>query len=400
MDYDVVIIGGGPIGCAVGKGIAKEGYRILILEEHPEIGEPSHCAGLISNEVISLGEVGEDVVLNKISGANIYAYDDTSLSFMGDSVYAVVVDRVLFDKKVSQQAEKNGAEILLNARAIGIERKDKIVEVIFIKDNREERVRTNLVIGADGAYSSVARWSGLPLPPEVIYAFQVEAEFSSKNLNQVDVLIDDDISPGWFSWAIPVSKDLVRIGLGINKRENPREYFARLYSKWNVLKGFEENNIKNIMAGLIPIGFINKSYTDNIMLIGDAACQLKPLSGGGLYLGLMSAKVCKEIAIEALKNNDFSESMLSRYHKGWVKSIGKEISLGLQLRKIFLNLSNQERSELLKTLNNPEAKSIILSTGHIDHPWKVMYKLLTSIKAPMMAKLLRVFLGGRYATSG
>jgi len=389
MDCDVVIIGGGPIGCAVGKGIAKEGYKVLILEEHPEIGKPSHCAGLISNEVISLGEVGEDVILNKINGANIYAYDNTRLSFMGDDVYAVVVDRVLFDKKMSQQAEKNGAEILLNARAIMVERKDKMVDVVFIKDNIEERVRTPLVIGADGAYSNVAKWLGLPLPPEIIYAFQIEAEFPSNSLNQVDVLIDDNISPGWFSWITPVSKDCIRIGIGITKRENPRDYFERLCSKWEVLKGFKENNIRKVMAGLIPIGFINKSYTDNVMLIGDAACQLKPLSGGGLYLGLISADICSKVAVEAFKDGNFSESMLSKYHKTWVKSVGKEISLGLRLRKIFLNLSNQERAEFLKVLDNPEAKSIILSTGHIDHPWKVAYKLLTSIKVPMMAKLLR-----------
>ncbi|MGB9681381.1 MAG: geranylgeranyl reductase family protein [bacterium] len=395
MDYDVVIIGGGPVGARAGRDIAKEGYRVLILEEHPEIGEPSHCAGLVSNDVISLAEVEEDVILNRIMGANIYAYDNTRLSFVGNNVYAVVIDRVLFDKRLSCQAKENGAEILLNARATGIARRNNEVEVIFIKDGKEERIKTKLVIGADGAYSSVARWVGLPLPSELIYTFQVEAEFPSDNINQVDVLIDDDVSPGWFSWVIPVSKDIVRIGLGIEKRENPREYFRKLCSKWGVLRGFKDGNIRKIMAGLIPLGLISKSYTDNVMLIGDAAFQLKPLSGGGLYLGLMAADISSKIAIEALRRKNFSESTLSRYHREWRKTIGKEITLGLRLRRLFLNLSNQERSEFLKVLDNPEAKSIILSTGHIDHPWRVMYKLLTSIKAPMMAKLLKVVFTSR-----
>ena len=395
MDYDVVVIGGGPAGSRVARDISKEGYKILILEEHPEIGEPSHCAGLVSKDVISLAEVEEDVILNSINGANIYGYDGTRLSFLGSNVYAVVIDRVLFDKRIAHQAEGNGAEILLNARATGIQRKDGLVDVIFLKDGREERVRANLVIGADGAYSSVAKWMGLPLPSELIYTFQVEAEFSSGSLNQVDVLIDDDISPGWFSWIIPVDKDTVRIGLGINKRENPREYFLKLCSKWSILKDFKEDNIRKIMAGLIPIGLISKSYTDNVMLIGDAAFQLKPLSGGGIYLGLMAAKICSKIAVEALKGNNFSESILSRYHREWGRTIGKEITLGLRLRRLFLNLSNQERSEFLRVLDNPEAKSIILSTGHIDHPWRVMYKLLTSIKVPMMARLLKAMFSVR-----
>lgn len=390
--YDVVIVGGGPIGCFVGKNIAEKGYGVLILEEHPKIGEPTHCAGLISKDVLSLSGVDDSVILNNIKGANIYAYDGTRLSFLGDDTYALVIDRVLFDKKLSEKALSSGAEFLKGARAIGAERDEDGIIVKYLKDEEELRVKGSILIGADGAYSNVARWFGLPLPPEIIYGFQVEGELTRTNLAQVDVMVDNETSPGWFSWIIPVRENYVRIGLGINVRGNPREFLDRLCGKWEPLRSFSESNIKRVMGGLIPIGLIDKSYTDNVMLVGDSAVQLKPLSGGGLYLGLLAGRICSNVVVEAIKKKDFSSAMLSKYHRLWMKSVGKEIKLGLRLRKIFLGLSDREKAELLRTFDNQEAKSIILSAGHIDHPWRVAYRLMTHIKTPLIAHILRLAL--------
>jgi flavin-dependent dehydrogenase len=96
------------------------------------------------------------------------------------------------------------------------------------------------------------------------------------------------------------------------------------------------------------------------------------------------------VVLDGLEKKDFSSSMLSKYHKLWMKSVGKEIRLGLRLRRIFLGLSDEEKAELLEILDNQEAKSIILSAGHIDHPWKVAYKLMTHIKAPLMVRMLKL----------
>lgn len=388
MDYDVVIVGGGPIGCFVGRHIAEAGRRVLILEEHGEVGEPPHCAGLVSSEVLSISGVKDDVILNKIRGANIYGYDGTKLSFLGERTYALVIDRIMFDKRLAIMAEDRGAEISRGSRVVGFKRDTNEIEVTFVRSGRESKVKTPLVIGADGAYSIVAKFFKLPLPREIIYGFQVEGELNCTNPYQVEVMVDNETSPGWFSWIIPVREDYARIGLGINVRGNPREYLKKLCNKWEPLRSFKDSNIRRIMGGLIPLGLIERSYTDNVMLVGDAAVQLKPLSGGGLYLGLLAGLICSKVALEALDRGDFSSSMLSKYHKLWMKSVGREIKLGLRLRKIFLGLTDKEKSELLRVLDNQEAKSIILSTGNIDHPWRVAYKIMTHIKVPLIARML------------
>ncbi len=388
MYYDVVIVGGGPIGCFVARHIAEAGRKVLILEEHREIGVPPHCAGLVSPEVLSISGVGDDVILNEIRGANIYAYDGTKLSFLGERTYALVIDRIMFDKRLSVMAENSGAELLRDSRVIGFERNDNGVDVIFIRSGERSKVKTSLVIGADGAYSMVARSFNLPLPKEIVYGFQVEGILDCDNPYQVEVMVDNETSPGWFSWIIPISRDYARIGLGINVRGNPRNYLKMLCNKWEPLRYFKDLDIKKVMGGLIPLGLIEKSYTDNVMLVGDAALQLKPLSGGGLYLGLLAGIICSKVALESLDRGDFSSNMLSKYQKLWIKSVGKEIKLGLRLRKIFLGLNNKERSDLLKILDNQEAKAIILSAGNIDHPWRVAYKIMTHIKVPLIARML------------
>jgi geranylgeranyl reductase family protein len=388
MDYDVVIVGGGPVGCFVGRLIAEGKRKVLILEEHNEIGEPPHCAGLISQEVLSMSGIGDEVVLNRIRGANIYGYDGTRLSFLGEKTYALVIDRIMFDKKMALKAEDSGVEVLKGSRAIAFERGNGYIDVLFRKEGKEYKVKTPLVIGADGAHSLVARVFNLPLPGEIIYGFQIEGELDCLTPEQVDVMLDSETSPGWFSWIIPMNRSYARIGLGINVRGNPREYFDKLCKKWGPLMSFRNSDIRRIMGGIIPIGLIEKSFTDNVMLVGDSAVQLKPLSGGGLYLGLLAGMICSRVALEALERGDFSSSMLSKYHKLWMKSVGKEIKLGLRLRKIFLGLTDTEKSELLKLLDNQRAKSIILSAGNIDHPWRVAYKLMSCMRVPLISRML------------
>lgn len=388
MDYDVVIVGGGPIGCFIGRLIAEGGRKVLILEEHKEVGEPPHCAGLVSSEVLAISGIEDGVVLNRIKGANIYGYDGTRLSFLGEKTYALVIDRILFDKKMAVKAEESGAEVLRGSRAVGFERDSRAVVVTFRKDSNYYKVKAPLVIGADGAHSVVAKYFNLSLPKEIIYGFQVEGELDCPTPEQVDVMLDSETSPGWFSWIIPINEGYARIGLGINVRGNPREYFDKLCNKWEPLKSFRSSNIKRVMGGLIPIGLIERSFTDNVMLVGDSAVQLKPLSGGGLYLGLLAGEICSKVTLEALERGDFSSSMLSKYQKLWMKSVGKEIKLGLRLRRIFLGLTDEEKVELLKILDNQDTKSIILSVGNIDHPWRVAYKIMTSIKMPLITRML------------
>jgi digeranylgeranylglycerophospholipid reductase len=93
MDYDVIVIGGGPVGCSVARDIAAAGFKVLVVEEHPKIGLPLHCAGLISSRTLELSRVSPRVIEHKLTGARLHAPGGEVLGLHGKRVYALAIDR-------------------------------------------------------------------------------------------------------------------------------------------------------------------------------------------------------------------------------------------------------------------------------------------------------------------
>ena len=122
------------------------------------------------------------------------------------------------------------------------------------------------------------------------------------------------------------------------------------------------------------------------MLVGDAAAQVKPTSGGGIYPGLLCAHYCSSVALDALELNDFSSRVLNKYHKLWSKEIGKELSLGMKFRTIFKNFNDEKLDRYIKKLNNKKTIDAINKYGDIDYPSKLAFPLLKT--SPSLLKLL------------
>ena len=122
------------------------------------------------------------------------------------------------------------------------------------------------------------------------------------------------------------------------------------------------------------------------MLVGDAAAQVKPTSGGGIYPGLICATHCANTAIEALEKNDFSPSFLKKYQKNWEKEIGFELKIGMKFRKIFKNLSDKQFNNIVEKFQDPKIIETINKYGDIDYPSKLLKPLLK--KTPFLIRLL------------
>ena len=161
-------------------------------------------------------------------------------------------------------------------------------------------------------------------------------------------------------------------------------------------RGFGEVNRTQTYSGVIPIGYPKSTYADNIMIVGDAAAQTKPLSGGGLYTGMQCAKYAAETALDAVNSNNYSAAFLSAYEEKWKSEIGKELDRGMIIRKVFTGMSDKRLDEAGKLLDKPEAREII-ATGDIDYPSKLARPLLKSV--PSLMKLapgaLKTLLLGR-----
>ena len=418
LKCDVLVVGGGPIGSAVAKDIAKNGYNVVVLEEDSEIGKPIKCSGFVSPKLISLANVSDEIVLNELSTAYIHTISGKKLFIGDDEVRAVVIDREKFDKQLAEQAMISGAKYIMNARAVRVDNQKKTTShvfktshilknninkdyltVNFLKNAKEEKIKTKLLIGADGVNSNVAKWFNLERPKEIIYGLIFETNLDIHDENSVHLIISRTYIPGFFAWLIPINDKRIRFGMGITSNSNKllKCYFDKLRKVnlkpfSNIFKNFDNNELSanDILIGKIPLGLIKKTYSDRVMIVGDAACQVKPLTGGGLYYGLISAKRCAQVAVEALNKQDFSESLLSKYQKLWEKDIGKEIKQGLRLRNIFLNLSDDDIDEILDIFGQEEFLNIINRYGDIDFPWRLALKIIT--KKPHILKYVKKYL--------
>ncbi len=162
--------------------------------------------------------------------------------------------------------------------------------------------------------------------------------------------------------------------------------FSKFLKNKNSKQFFENIKIIKYIGGVIPLGFLKKTYTSNVLVVGDAAAQVKPTSGGGIYTGLVSASHCAKVALESLQKKNFSSQFLKKYHKLWYTDIGMELFLGMRFRKIFKNLKDNQMDKYIKKFQNPKIIEIISKYGDIDYPSKLVTPLLK--KTPTLLRLI------------
>ncbi len=440
MDYDVVVIGGGPVGCAVARDVAAAGFTVLVVEEHRRVGEPLQCAGLISPRTLELSRVSPQVILHKLTGARVHAPGGRVLQLAGKRPYALAIDRIAFDRDLAAQALSAGAEIWFCARATGLRYITGGVEVelhlrqaaaqeggahglpailsgaagrgpvisdgVSGRETYRRYVTCRLVVGADGHNSLVARWLDLPPPPEKVSMYAAEVELPGSSGQLIDIFLGRRVAPGWFAWVIPTGAGRARVGVGSARPRCglsfPRGYLSgkpedrvRFESEKDVLEGlsgepprllweklaglhpdiFRGMRIVRGTGGLVPVGFMPRTYGSHALVVGDAACHVKPISGGGLYLGLEAARLCAHTVVTALKAGNYSEDFLARYQRAWEKAIGLEIRCGIRHREVFLSLSDREMDMLIAFFDKPYWRKLILKYGDLDYHSRLAARL-------------------------
>ncbi|MDI6887617.1 MAG: NAD(P)/FAD-dependent oxidoreductase [Candidatus Thermoplasmatota archaeon] len=375
MSYDVAIVGASAIGCYTAKLIAEKGFSVILLEEHCEIGYPVQCAGLVSPRVIEITNA-KRAILKEFKSAKIRSSNE-ELFVEAKDTKAVAIDRAKFDKILAKEALNKGVELLLGAKAISAKRisdRSKIY-VQFLKDGKEDTLECNIFVGADGANSVVAKAFQLSRPKELLSGISAEIVFEREQ-DYIDIFVARNLAPDFFAWVIPLN-GVAKIGLCA--RANTYRYFKKFLDLLNSKKLISFN------AGIIPLGLAERTYTDNVMLVGNSACQVKPLSGGGIYTGLVSAQCCAEVATQALEKGCYNAKVLKEYQRLWRSELYKELKMGLIARAFFKQLKDRDFDRILSKLNNDRTLALVSEYGDIDYHSKVIKALFRS---PQTASLL------------
>jgi flavin-dependent dehydrogenase len=242
-----------------------------------------------------------------------------------------------------------------------------------------------LVIGSDGCNSVVARGFGFPKPREILTGFG--AEFSgeySDDRELVDIFVGNSTAPGFFAWNIPTGEG-TRVGLCVTvNKYGPRHYFDSLLEKPVLRRKLKNLELERYIAGVIPLGPMKGFSKERVMLAGDAAVQIKPLSGGGIYLGLLCGGHCADVAVEALEDEDYSEKRLRGYERLVKNDVGKELRKAHSLRKIYTGLKDKHLEEGFDILSDDKILEFIAMSGDIDYPAGLTKAVLQ--KAPKLMK--------------
>jgi geranylgeranyl reductase family protein len=321
----IVIVGAGPAGCYTAQLLKSYGIKTRIIEKHSEVGKQARCAGFIGRQVFenTLLPISKSSIVNQINGALFFYKDNSFLIKRKDVAY--VIDREKFDKNLSQ-----GLDVECGKKLIEI-KKDRSG---YILKTNVDNIYADLVIGADGPNSLVKKFMNLGRNKgkgEVVkyytgiqYRIKLDKDLFSPKVVQVH--LREGVS--FFIWVIPESNNIIRLGL---IAENSRKHLNQFIKDLKITGKIIER-----LAGMVSLGGI-QSFYKNIALVGDAACQIKPLTGGGIYYGLKSA----EILAECIR-----EGKLGEYDTRLKRKFEREIKFGLKGRQIYERLNNNELEEI------------------------------------------------------
>ena len=379
---DAIVVGGGPCGSFAAWTLAKLGANVAVFEEHKKIGVPSHCAGHVSlNGLKRLGlRLPQKVFENEIYGAVFYSPSGLEFRVKRSSPVTCVLNRELLDKHLAELAVKAGAQYFTGSRVNSLVSKSGVVTGVSVRKGVKETVSSNVVIDAEGCSSLLLKRTGLQTLDRsmVVNAIQAEVDqVDDMDIDMVEVYLGRKYALGFFAWIIPKKNGSAKVGLA-TKAGDPREYLKRFMQKHPVAsKKLRRSKITRLSMHPISLGgAIPKTYANGLLVLGDAASQVKPTTGGGIIFGLICAGIAGKVAYEAIENRDFSEKFLSRYEFRWRKLIGFDLAMMLKLRKMLDRLSDDKVDKFISLCTKLEINRVLEEAGDADFMGRSLVRML------------------------
>ncbi len=363
VDCDVAVVGGGPAGSSAARAAAAAGAHVILLEEHPVIGSPVFCAeGLSLNGIKDAGlEPIAPLVAQKITKARVFAPNRNYIDLTSDNWVGYALNRQFFDKAIGDLAVKAGAELMTDTKVSGVFRENgKVAGVVAEHGGEQVKVKAKVTIGADGYWSIVRRSAGMERwYPDVVTCAQYQLgglHLDDPSTNEF--YVGTCYAPGGYAWVFPKNGETANVGLGVrNIHTEPAINYLRTFLDSD--PRFDGAKVLRRNGGVTPVsGMLDKIVDDNLMLVGDAAGQLVPMTGAGIHSGIEAGKMAGREAVDAIVGEDTSAERLNLYRVKFEKYWGKRIRDSRKIVEMLDKFSDDDLNTLSTVITNDEILSL------------------------------------------
>jgi digeranylgeranylglycerophospholipid reductase len=383
--YDVAVIGAGPAGVMAAWKSAESHARTVLIEREGSPGKKVCAEGVLA-DVLGDAEVepSPEFVANEISGAFLYAPDEAKRVNVGGEGY--ILDKPAFLRVLADRAEKAGAVASYSTSVEDIERQDGLIEIRGKKDGAPSSVKARIVIGCDGTGSILARRFFPRKNYQAITALQYSmTDCVVEDESKLEIYVGHEKAPAGYIWVFPKGKGEANVGIGV-KGAGAKLLLDKFIE--NHPRAFSGAGIDRTLAAPVPVGGEVESYVaDNMMLCGDAAGQVIPLTGAGIHTGLVAGKIAGEVAAASALSGNASAENLQRYRDRFDKLWGQRITNSLRALDSFERFSDHELNIITGLLEGQDlvemangfspTKAVGLMARHPLLAMKVAYQLLT-----------------------
>ena len=365
--FDIIVVGAGPAGSLAAWYASLGGAKVLVLEKDRDIGTPVRCAeGVGAAGLQNIIKPDSRWIANRIENINLISPHGKSVTLANEDL-GYILHRKLFDNYLAEEASKTGAEILTKAYAENLlfNKNGEVNGVVFSHLGKKLSIKAKIVIGADGVESRVGRWAGIRTQLK-LRDIETCVQYTMGNVDVTpdacDFYFSQKRSPGGYIWVFPKGDGIANIGIGISgeyaQYKSPLRYLNEF-----VEEHFPKASVLTTTIGGVPIALTNKQIVKTgFMLVGDAAHQANPISGGGIVPAMVAGKIAGQVAAEAIQSGDVSEQFLKKYEKQWYKSEGNTHKMTYRLKEAVYKLTDDDLNKTADSiLSLPENKRTIVN---------------------------------------
>ena len=378
---DVIVVGAGPAGNNVAFRLASRGYSVTVVDWRKRIGDKL-CTGIIGRECVRRFPADKSLIFRDARLARIIAPGGETVDFARQDVQAQVVDRVAYVESFADMARQAGATYLLGHRVTAVSSGEEYAGVQVTNETETCTLNARALVLASGFGSELT--SQLDLGKVGDFAVGVQAEVLAPHINEIHIYFGREVAPGFFAWLVPTSGDRALVGL--LGRHNAHVLLDNLIVRLQT-EGIVTAVTKGPTRWAVPLRPLRKTFGERVLVVGDAAGQVKPTTGGGIFYALLASEVAADALHQALGRNDLSASRLSCYEKRWKALLSHELEVGYSARRVFETLRDSQIDFLMHSIATNGIHRELVDSRALSFDWHsgVIMKIMGH---PLLSKAL------------